>query len=134
LSKAARVITNDPENEEIRLTISGRVEKFASIQPRRVNLRGAVDEEITRTVSIVPETEDGFKIIKVTALEGSEIAYDLKSVEVSGKSAYELTITNKKDVPGRYYERLVLLTDQSDHEPLTVIVTGHIYAAEASPI
>ncbi len=129
MSKTARVITNDPEKSEIRLEIRGRVEKFATIDPRRAALKGAVGEEISRTVTIIPETEDPFKILKVTALRGNNIRYELRETEESGRPVYNLTITNTRAEPGRYFDRVSLITDKSDQEPLSIVVTGRIHAA-----
>ena len=126
LNKSARVITNDPENQEIRLMVRGEVEKFATVQPKRVNLSGTVGETIEQTVTIIPETKEPFRILKTSAMKGTEITHELKETEVSGKPAYELTIANTKDNPGRYYDRITLLTSRSDHTPLSVIVTGNI--------
>ncbi|HMA85935.1 MAG TPA: hypothetical protein VKN73_09545 [Desulfosalsimonadaceae bacterium] len=126
LNKSARVITNDPKNEEIRLMVRGDVEKFATVKPKRVILSGPVGETIEQTVTIVPETKEPFRILKASAMKGTEITHELKETEVSGKPAYELKVVNTKDTPGRYYDRITLLTSRSDHTPLSVIVTGSI--------
>jgi len=120
------VITNDPENKEIRLWVRGEVEKFATLRSKRVVLSGSTDETIEQTVTIIPETKEPFRILKVSAMKGTEITHELKETKVSGKPAYELKITNTKDTPGRYYDRITLLTSRDDHAPLSVVVTGDI--------
>ncbi len=123
------MITNDPEKKEIRLEMKGRVDKFATVEPRRVILKGTAGDEVSRTVTIIPETEKPFKILKVTALKGENIRYELKETEESGRPVYKLTITNIRAEPGRYFDRMTLLTDVSDHAPLSIVVTGRIHAA-----
>lgn len=108
------------------MRISGSVEKFATIRPKRIYLSGSVGEDIAQTVTIIPETKEPFRILKVSTMKGSEITHELKKIEVSGKPAYELKVVNTKDTPGRYYDQLTLLTDRSDHSPLSVIVSGNI--------
>lgn len=130
MTRTATVVTNDPENEEIRLKTSGTVEKFATVKPKRVFLGGFAGEDIEQTVTIIPETKEPFKILKVSTMKGAEIDHELKSTEVSGKPAYELKVINTKDKPGRYDDRLILITDRSDHTPLSIIVNGHIRQKE----
>lgn len=126
ISKTARVITSDPNNSEIRLRVSARVEEFAVIKPRRLHLAGTAGEEISDTVTIIPATEEPFRILKVSTLKGTEIRHELRQVEISGKRAYKVRVTNEKQTPGRYYDRLVIITDVTNHEPLSVVVLGTI--------
>jgi hypothetical protein len=126
------VFTNDPENKQIRLELSGTVKEFATIKPPRVHLKGAAGDSIRQQVTIIPETPEPFRILKVQAMKGTEIRYELESTEVSGRRAYALTVENKRQEPGRYFDRLVLITDVSDHHPLSVIVTGNIFEKKGS--
>jgi len=130
MTRSATVITNDPENGEIRLRVSGTVKKFATIKPKRVLFKGFVGEELEQRVTIIPETSEPFKILRVSAMQGAEIRHELKQIEVSGRPAYELKIIFTKDKPGRYYNRLSLITDRSAHGPLTIIVSSHIREKE----
>ncbi|MFO7839987.1 MAG: hypothetical protein R6X08_10890 [Desulfosalsimonadaceae bacterium] len=41
-----------------------------------------------------------------------------------------MKVTNEKKTPGRYYDRLVIITDVTDHEPLSVVVIGTIREKE----
>ena len=88
-------------------------------------------ETISQTVTIVPETEVPFKILQVNAMKGLDFTHTLKETEIKGKKAYELTVVNKKATEGRYYDKLIILTDQTDHEPITIIVSGELRKAGA---
>ena len=106
------------------------MEKFATIDPKRIYLSGSVGEDIEKKVTIIPETKEPFKILKVSAMKGSAITHELKEIEVGGKPAYELTIANAKKEPGRYYDQVTILTDRSDHTPLSIVVSGEIKEKE----
>ena len=99
---------------------------FATVEPGRVNLQGVLGETVSQTVTIIPETEPPFKILQVNAMKGTDFTHTLKETEIKGKKAYELTVTNKRETEGRYYDKLILLTDQTDHEPLMIIVSGEL--------
>jgi len=102
------------------------VKLFATIEPNRINLQGVLGETISQTVTIIPETEVPFKILQVNAMKGLDFTHTLKETEIKGKKAYELTVVNKKATEGRYYDKLIILTDQTDHEPITIIVSGEL--------
>lgn len=99
---------------------------FATVEPTRVNLQGILGETISRTVTIIPETEPPFKILQVNAMKGTDFTHALKETEIKGKKAYELTVVNKKATEGRFYDKLIILTDQTDHQPITLIVSGEL--------
>ncbi len=126
LHKTIRAITNDPENNEIKLNISGKVSQLATIEPSRVNLTGYVGESITRTVKIIPEGKTAFNILKITPQLGTDISVSVNEKDESGQKVYELTVANTKQTEGRYYDKIIILTDQSDYPPLTIVVTGYI--------
>lgn len=106
--------------------MSGRIKKFATVEPSRVNLEGVVGETVSRTVTIVPETEEPFQIMAVNAMKGLDFTHELKETKVNGKKAYSLIVTNTRKTEGRYYDKLIVLTDRSDHQPITIIVIGDV--------
>jgi len=126
MKKTIRVHTDDPKNAVIELQLKGKVQLFATIEPNRVNLNGTLGETISQTVTIIPETEVPFKILQVNAMKGLDFTHDLKETEIEGKKAYKLTVVNKKETEGRYYDKLIILTDRSDHQPIIIIVSGEV--------
>jgi hypothetical protein len=126
MKKTIRVRTDDPKNAVIELQLKGKVQLFATIEPSRVNLKGNLGETISQTVTIIPETEVPFKILQVNAMKGLDYTHDLKETEIEGKKAYALTVVNKKETEGRYYDKLIILTDRSDHQPIIIIVSGEV--------
>lgn len=126
LHKTVRVITNDPENKEIKLDIKGKVNRLAIITPSRVVLTGVTGEKISRTVEITPNGNKSFNIVKITPQVGKDIAVSLNEKKESGHKVYELTVENTRKTEGRYYDKIVILTDQSGYPPLTIMVSGYI--------
>ena len=129
MKKNARVITNDPEHSPIELSIGGKVEKLATVTPARVNLRGIAGDAISQTVRITPQTKEPFKIVSVRAVKGTAIRYEITQLKAP-EEGYELTITNTRDKPGRYYDRLVLKTDAGERNFLSIVVIGRIMQKE----
>jgi len=126
LKKSIKVYTNDQKNEKIVLHLSGNVKKFVEIKPSKVFLKGNVGESLSQTVSITPGEDEALKIVKVNALKGVDYKYSLKEIDNEGKIAYELTVENTRERPGRYYDKILLVTDRMDQAPLNVIVSGYL--------
>ena len=55
MKKTAGVYTNDKSRPRQDLVISGPVEKFATIRPQHVSLRGYAGDSIKGVVTIIPE-------------------------------------------------------------------------------
>jgi len=108
------------------LIISGQVEKFVTIRPRHVNLRGYSGDIIKASVSLIPEKKYPFKIQKVSAKDGSNIKFQLKEVELSANGTYELTVENLKQDTGRYFDTIILETDSAIRPQLKVRVYGNL--------
>ena len=108
------------------LIISGQVEKFVTIQPKHVNLRGYSGDTIKASVSLIPEKKYPFKILKVRAKDGNNIKFQLEEVGLSGNGAYELKVENLKQDAGRYFDTIILETDSKIRPQLNVRVYGNL--------
>jgi hypothetical protein len=108
------------------------VRKFITIEPRRVYLSGAVGEEISQTVTIIPHTEKPLRIMTVQAMMDTNISYKLEETEKDGRRAYELAVSNISEEPGKYRDRIVLLTNMSDRPPMSITVVGHLTEKQAA--
>ena len=101
--------------------------------PNAVFLNGKLGESISATVKIIPETEPAFKLLQVNAMSGKDIRYVVTEKEVNGRKFYELLIENAAEAPGRYYDRITIITDRSDQAPLIVNIRGNIMPVETPP-
>ncbi|RJP46153.1 MAG: hypothetical protein C4548_03245 [Desulfobacteraceae bacterium] len=113
--------------------MTGDIKKFVTMTPNAVFLTGKHGEPISETVRIIPETEPAFRLLQVNAMSGKDIRHFVTEKEVNGRKFYELLIENAAEGPGRYYDRITILTDRSDQAPLIVNIRGNILPVETSP-
>lgn len=111
------------------LILSGRVEKFADIQPERVRLTGRVGDPVSMTVRIVPRPEYSFKIKNIRAMRGDYIRFGVTPMTADGKPYYELTISSTRQEPGRIVDAVTLETDSPIRPQIQIQVFGEIIPA-----
>ena len=126
MKKSAEVFTNDQQRPRLSLTISGDVEKFVTIKPRQVNLRGTEGDSIKGSVTIVPEKKYPFKIISSRAKNGKLIKFDVKEKQGPDGIQYVLNVENLKTDAGRYFDIITLKTDSKFKSELNVRVYGNL--------
>ena len=126
MRKTASVYTNDKSRSRIDLAISGQVEKFVTMRPQHVNLRGYAGDSIKALVTVIPEKKYPFKILKVSARDGKNIKFQLDEVPSSANGAYALKVENLKPDTGRYYDTIFLETDSKIRPKISVRVYGNL--------
>lgn len=131
MKKTAGVYTNDRSRPRQDLVISGPVEKFATIRPQHVSLRGYAGDVIKSKVTIIPEKKYAFRILNARAINGDNINIKLGEVKKSGGPAYELNVENLKKETGRYYDTIILTTDSQIRPELSVRVYGYLRARKS---
>ena len=113
MNKNITVETNDQKNPKLNLTVFGMVEKFVTIIPKNVILRGFVGGQLKTTVKIIPEEKYPFKIIESKAINGKNISFKLEEHKLSKGMEYVLTVENLKKDKGRYSDNISLKTDST---------------------
>ena len=108
------------------LTIAGSVEKFVTINPKRVRLRGIAGEQIKKKVTITPEKKYPFKIVKASARDGKNIHFELKEEKGEKGPIYALLIENKRSEKGRYFDLITLETDSKIQPKLSIRINGDL--------
>jgi hypothetical protein len=126
IRKHATLFTNDEKNPRLQLTISGSVDRFVTIKPNRVKLRGVAGDEIKRKVTITPEKKYPFKIVKVSAKNGKDIHFELSEEKGEQGPVYALLIENKRLERGRYFDMITLETDSEIQPRLSIRVYGDL--------
>ena len=126
MKKTASVYTNDKNRPRTDLVITGKVESFAIIRPKHINLRGYAGDSLTAKVSITPAAQYPFKILKVSAKDGKNIKFRLDEVQGSANGAYELQVENLKQDTGRYIDMIFLDTDSMVRPQLSIRVYGNL--------
>lgn len=118
-------MTNDPGNPKIFLTVSGEVEKFATIQPRRVSLYGELGEDLKKSVRIIPEKRFPFSIVDVLKPDTSNFEVTIEKTD-QATGEYILFVQNTKKEKGYYNEKIELITDSKVKTKLTIHVDALI--------
>jgi hypothetical protein len=131
MEKSAEVLTNDPQEPVVHLMVSGPVDRFATITPRTLSLRGMSGETLRGTVSIVPEEKYPFKILGAHPLEG-KLKLQLNEAQEGGKSAYALVVENLKSDAGSYNDIVRLKTDNPLQPEMDVRVFIYLRAQPSS--
>ena len=106
--------------------MTGEVRKFATLNPSKAILKGTVGEKISLTLTVVPDPQDPFKILNISVLHGTDFRYSMKGTKIDGKTAYEFLIENTRTSPGRYFDQINILTDRTENNPVTILVSGNI--------
>lgn len=126
MAKEIFVQTNDKANPNIRLKISGNVDNFATIEPRRISLNGPANEPIQASVSIIPDNKYPFTIIETKAVKGDNIGLKLEQIKGEKNLEYKLIVENTLKIKGRYFDTVVLKTDSPIQPEIKVSVYGNI--------
>ena len=102
------------------------VEKFVTIIPRAVSLRGFVGESLKKSVNIIPEEKYTFKITNARARNGKYIDIQLEEIQGTGRREYSLTVENRRQEQGRYSDMIILETDSKIQPTMNVRVYGQL--------
>lgn len=120
VSRTIKIYTNDPEANPVVLKISAQVDDIVKIDPPRISLSGHANEDLSQTVTITPTDDFPFKVVSTEARFGSNISYELKEEVKDGKTIYYLDVHNTKDTMGRYFDEIVLKTDNPEVSSISV--------------
>ncbi len=118
--------TNAFNRPQFNLAVTGRVEKFADINPPRARLFGSADQDIQTVARIVARDKYPFEIKSVRSENPGNISFDLQRQEVARGIVYHLTIKNLKRAPGRYFDTLIIETDSAIMPEIKYFVIGII--------
>ncbi len=133
MTKTITVKTNAPDQPVLHLIVSGNVENFVTIVPKRATLRGFPGDKIISTVKIIPEKKYPFRISDVTAINGKYIRYTLEKNKSSENMEYVLTVENLKNDKGRYFDTIKLTTDSKIRPEIKIYVYGYISDRPTNP-
>ncbi len=108
------------------MSISGYVEKFVTVVPRIVKLKGNAGQNIEKSVTITPTEKYPFRITDITARKGKNIRFKLDQENSRDRNHYILIVQNIKSSKGRYVDKIYLKTDSPIRPVVEVIVVGII--------
>jgi len=126
------VHTSDEKADVIQLKIRGKVNQFATITPARVRMTGAMNQNITSRVVIIPDPSYPFKIVEVKPEKVGNIRVEVKETGQEGARQFELSIFNLKNEKARYFDTVVVKTDSEIRPELKISVYGNILEKNAA--
>lgn len=124
LKKSATIHSNDPENPQIKLTLSAQIKVPISLEPRGVLLHGFIDENITAVMTIKAHEDQPLILEPVKLSLPNKVTYDLKTIE-EGR-AYQVTFRNISKKRDKYNGFLKLKTNYTNKPQITAMVFGYI--------
>jgi len=81
-----------------------------------------MNEKLSVKHTIVPEPQFKFDIVRTYADNGQYINFSLEKQ----KSQFTLTVENKKETAGRYWDKIHLVTDSDKQKEITIPIYGNI--------
>jgi len=130
----ARIQTNDKTRPGLSVTVTGFVEKFADIRPKRILLSGTAEKPIKGQVTVIPKAKYPFKILSARARQGKYIKFDLTKDKRSNAMGYVLTVENLKKENGRYADVIFLKTNNKLRPEIPIYVIGNILSVPPNKI
>jgi hypothetical protein len=124
--KVIKLHTNDPVYKTVTVSMSGEVRELARIEPRMASLKGKSDTDVTTLVKIFPVAVPDFNITDTTAKDGKHIDFKLEKQKDGGKPVFLLTVRNKKESSGRFFDIVIMTTDTTPKREIRVRVFGDI--------
>ena len=118
--------TSAAKQPNVSIEIAGNVEKFASITPNKLILRGNAGDPIIGTVTISPDPKYPFRVLETKAKNGTDIKAKIDEKQDNDVTTYIITVENLKKEPGRYYDIITLKTDSPIKPELQLSVYGQI--------
>jgi hypothetical protein len=99
-------------------------------------LVGPLEKKITAAVTIIPRKKYPFEIIETRAKKGAYFDYKLEKMDPVQGKGYVLTLENLKNEKGRYYDTIILKTNNKTRPLININVYGNITdnSKRATPI
>jgi len=124
IHKSATVKTNDPNRKQFLLRIKGTVQVAVHVSPRHIQLRGKIDEPVTRTAEIRAELERPLELTPHQFTLKDKVTYSIQEIE-KGKR-YEVRFTS---LPGASHYRgvLRLKTNYPEKPEIVFLIIGRFW-------
>jgi hypothetical protein len=126
INQQATVYTDDPNKATIELTLTGDVLAAADIDPKVARLIGQAGDHIQTLVTITPPAINKFDIVDMKVKDGANIRFKMEKKAGSDPLSYILNISNIKPDPGRYFDKITLITTSTISPEIDIRVFGII--------
>lgn len=137
--QSAKVKTNDPDHEELRFVITGKVVRPLAVEPQKLVFSSVqVGEQSQAKLRLQAYFTDQLEIKEQTLADASTAQYfDVKTTAIpkedldkEAKSGIEVTVTVKPGLPvGSIGQTLYITTNLTDEPELTIPINGEVVGA-----
>jgi hypothetical protein len=124
MHKAARVMSNDPKNPQLTITMKGKIWAPIQINPRHVHLRGAVGDKLEQVVRVQGEKEEPLMVKLASVSIPDKLGVELRETE-KGRG-YEVKIQNKVAGEATYAGQVKLTTNYPEKPELVIRVSVNV--------
>ncbi len=114
------------EQKDFNLAVSVFVKKIASVSQHKIILKGSANQNIEGFTSIVPESDQPFKVIGIKAKKGLHIDYSFRKIEKNDTIEYLVLVKNIQKKPRVYRDMLFVQTDNPKRPEIRIRVEGRI--------
>jgi len=124
IHKAARVYTNDPDNDQFVIAIKGEIWVPVKLRPRHARLVGVIGDKINRIVTVKGNKEDELKVKITQVSHKDKFEAELKKAKEGG--GYVLDIKNKVDKESSYHGWIRMSTNYPEKPEVVLQVSGNV--------
>lgn len=125
LKQGATIFSNDPQNPQTKIFISGLVKEYISVEPStRVRFKGYAGDTISKKVTITSLEEQPLKINEITSTIDDKITYTLEKIQ-EGKR-YSLEIKTLSGMKESFQGKVVLSTNSQKKPEVELIIVGKL--------
>lgn len=126
ITRKIKIYFNDKSGEPATLTVSANVSDVVTVTPPRVSFTGYTGEDLVSVVTITPMEQFPFKALSAEARFNNNISYELTEDVKDGRPVYLLTVSNTKENAGRYFDEIIIKTDNATVGDIAVRVNASI--------
>lgn len=128
MEKSEKVVvkTNDPRRPDFRLTLAGRVERFASIEPGFVYFKGKVEELEAVELEVTPNSTAGFRITDIVADKPRLFTAELLEPCNQENASCRIRVTNRQKNAGKYVGVIKVTTDSRVQPSFIIVVRANL--------
>ena len=131
MKKATLIRTDDPEKSRFTVTVTGKVDRVVTIEPRSVYLQGNQGDTLETIVEITPSQKYQFSILGLEQKPNTNIKASLIAPE-GDKKSWRIRIKAESDKAEQIYDLLTLKTDSKYRPTLAIRVYARFIAKKES--
>lgn len=124
MKKSARVYSNDPERNVVRLSIKAKVKAAIDYSPRFVYLNAKVNQSVTRTVEIKAGLDRSLELDPVDFTLADKLDYSIRELEKGRR--FEILFTTRPAEAQTYRGYLKLETNYPEKKNINIRIRGRI--------